>query len=476
MRVGRGWLCMVTVVAVAGLGFAVDARATTLVVDDDNHECPSALYHTINSALAIANPGDDIAVCLGTYAEQIVLTSSVPIRGLPVLLARPVIAPTTTPATRPTLNGKNPVTAAIIIDAARVRLENLDIDMTGHDTVGCSPIVAGIYLRNSSGSVVNVSVHGPQIPGRLDCDSGVGVLIDSGQSGFDSLGRPIVGRAVVSVRTGAFDGFQKAGIAVVGSASILRLQNIAATGLGMAQPLLVQNAVQVSEGARAKARNLNISQIGTLVPGKLATGVLMIADRSRVRAATLTDVQVGGFFVGDRNAILKSQLVRLSSDGLIVFGDGNRVRNSDLTDVDMTIGVDSIFLSGDQNVIAGVRVSNTPLGLWNYSGMGNVVDQITFEQNVLLRYRQGDVRAISADSAVPFTSSCASDVECDDGNACDGVEHCVAGTCGTGTALVCDDTNECTTDTCDPSLGCESVAVTDGTACTGGTCTGGLCM
>src|SRR5690348_16849372 len=56
------------------------AHATTLLVDDDNVQCPSAPYHTINQALAALNPGDDILVCVGTYAEQVVLTQSVPIR------------------------------------------------------------------------------------------------------------------------------------------------------------------------------------------------------------------------------------------------------------------------------------------------------------------------------------------------------------------------------------------------------------
>lgn len=43
---------------------------------------------------------------------------------------------------------------------------------------------------------------------------------------------------------------------------------------------------------------------------------------------------------------------------------------------------------------------------------------------------------------------------CSDGNACTTGEQCVAGACVGGTATVCDDNDGCTTDTCEPTLGC----------------------
>ncbi len=471
MRLVNGRIGMALAATLAGVMLGGSARATTLVVDDDNVQCPSAPFRTINAALAVANPGDDILVCVGTYAEQIVLTDVIPIRGLPVNLVRPVIAPTSTPITRPSFDGQNPVAAGIIVDAPRVRLENFVLDMTGHDTPACNPIITGIYLRNSSGSVVNVAVIGPEIPGRLDCDSGVGLLVESGQSGVDQVGRPIVGQSLLNVRKSSFAGFQKAGIAAMGPGGVLHVQGVAALGLGPDQQQVVQNAIQVTNGTRGKVRELNFAQIGTAVPGKLATGLLLIGDRNRMRAGTMADVQVGTFLIGNRNSLLKSQYTRISSDGTIIFGDGNRIRGSDYN----LTGVDAIFLDGDQNVLSGVHIANTPLGLWNHAGMGNVVNQIEFGENVGERYRQGDVRDLSPDTAAPFTPSCASAAECDDGTVCNGIETCTNGTCGAGTALNCDDLNECTTDTCDPTAGCQHAPVTDGTLCTGGTCTGGLC-
>ena len=72
---------------------------------------------------------------------------------------------------------------------------------------------------------------------------------------------------------------------------------------------------------------------------------------------------------------------------------------------------------------------------------------------------------------------------CDDGNACSMGDACSDGACNPGSSIDCLDADGCTTDVCDPALGCLHVANTvpcdDGNACTvgdrcgGGTCAGG---
>jgi len=51
--------------------------------------------------------------------------------------------------------------------------------------------------------------------------------------------------------------------------------------------------------------------------------------------------------------------------------------------------------------------------------------------------------------------ACTTDADCDNGNVCDGVEHCQAGVCYNGKPLFCDDADPCTTNTCDATLGCQ---------------------
>ena len=69
--------------------------------------------------------------------------------------------------------------------------------------------------------------------------------------------------------------------------------------------------------------------------------------------------------------------------------------------------------------------------------------------------------------------ACSSDLECSDGNACNGEEVCSQGVCQPGIAINCDDANVCTDDTCDPGTGiCTNVPVVgrscgDGNACNG---------
>jgi hypothetical protein len=82
---------------------------------------------------------------------------------------------------------------------------------------------------------------------------------------------------------------------------------------------------------------------------------------------------------------------------------------------------------------------------------------------------------------VIYVSGCSSNAQCDDGNLCNGLETCSAGSCQAGTALNCTDNNPCTTDSCDPGTGCHFVnntaACNDGSTCTtGDVCSGGSCV
>ena len=71
---------------------------------------------------------------------------------------------------------------------------------------------------------------------------------------------------------------------------------------------------------------------------------------------------------------------------------------------------------------------------------------------------------------------------CDDGNVCTYGDHCNLGECLGGGSLVCNDSNPCTADSCDPQAGCTFLANDDGectdhNACTNGDkCGAGVCL
>ncbi|MBM4344747.1 MAG: hypothetical protein FJ100_15380 [Deltaproteobacteria bacterium] len=71
---------------------------------------------------------------------------------------------------------------------------------------------------------------------------------------------------------------------------------------------------------------------------------------------------------------------------------------------------------------------------------------------------------------------------CDDGSACTDKDACAGGKCVAGVALNCNDKNPCTTDSCDAKKGCDNVYNTlacdaDGSTCTvNDACAGGKCV
>ena len=70
---------------------------------------------------------------------------------------------------------------------------------------------------------------------------------------------------------------------------------------------------------------------------------------------------------------------------------------------------------------------------------------------------------------------------CNDGNYCTVNDACLAGDCVGGTVLDCDDSNQCTNDTCNPLVGClhtnNATPCDDQDPCTlGDACSGGVCV
>jgi hypothetical protein len=57
---------------------------------------------------------------------------------------------------------------------------------------------------------------------------------------------------------------------------------------------------------------------------------------------------------------------------------------------------------------------------------------------------------------------------CGSGDICTGVGTCISGACVTGSAMDCDDSEPCTTDTCNPTEGCVHTGLPEGTSCDDG--------
>jgi hypothetical protein len=74
-------IAAVLLAAIISVGAASSARAVTLLVDDDNVQCPSAPYTTIQAAVAASSAGDTVKLCAGLYGGQVVITHPLKIMG-----------------------------------------------------------------------------------------------------------------------------------------------------------------------------------------------------------------------------------------------------------------------------------------------------------------------------------------------------------------------------------------------------------
>jgi hypothetical protein len=290
----------------------------------------------------------------------------------------------------------------------------------------------------------NVDIRGAAISARSDCDSGIGLLAESGQ--YQVFARLVDGRSAVTMNTFVIENFGRAAVVATGEKTSVKARDGRVSGSGKGMPW-VQHGFQFSENARGRLQDVKVENVGTSLADRTGTGLLVYGSkRIRTRRVTFANAQTGAFLVGDRNRIAGSIMTDIGSDGVVVFGARNRVLKNDI----IVSSVDGVFLDGDDNLVRGGAFSDMPIGIWAFAGNGNRAEQVSFIR-VPEPARIGGVRPIQPDSVAPVTLACASATECDDAN-------------------------ECTTDTCDVNGVCGNAAVTDGTPCTGGACTAGVCQ
>jgi hypothetical protein len=453
----------------AGALTTSSAWAKVLIVDDDNldpFQCSQPQFHTIATALAQATPGDEIRICPGTYPEQLVLTEAVQLTGISFGTAQPIIKPTALPATRPSLLGNNPVAAGIIVDGNPFKITNLVIDLSGVNVSACVPSVAGIYVRAAAGFILQTTVENVRVTGNPACNSGVGLYVESGQTG-EVLGIPTISPARVSVRDADFLGYQKAGLVANGPRTIVQVKGGSAVG-GGATAGAVQYGYQAGYEAKVKITQVTTSDHQSLIAGKAAAGILVFdGTRVSVRKATMSDSQEGVLGVADRLRVKKSSFSDMTGDGIVFLGDGN-LASSNLIERSSVSGV---FIKGEVNVVRGGVIRNQSVGIWFQTGSLNHEGGVQFT-NVPLATQviSAGVRwDMTEASAVPFTTACTTNADCDDGNSCTTAVcdtttgHCNFTTLAAGSA--CDDGNSCTTDVCTAAGVCQGTALPAGTAC-----------
>jgi parallel beta-helix repeat protein len=327
----------------------------TLLVDDDLVQFPHAKFKTIQAAVDASHPGDLILVAKGTYTEQV-----------------------TIPA------GKDGLT---LLSASHVSTDHGDddgdSDGNDHNSHGGSSqdaVIKAPATLDSSLAIVHIAgaqhvtvegftVTGPgSAPGALDVgisvtDGGSARILDNKvtairdnplSGGENGLGILVGGKTSASaVVEGNFVAdYQKSGIIVNGADSHAVVKDNTIVGAGSTS-LVVQNGIQISDGADAVVANNQISGNVFTPEGTDAAGIYVVDN-------------VGGKVLIAHNRLFGNE------DGILVENSSkvtitkNNIIGSTLDGIVLNLGTSAVVVS-DNKVTAsgrdGINVADTTLSL-----------------------------------------------------------------------------------------------------------------
>jgi len=374
--------------------FCATSPAKTWVVGQPSTPCPGAQYSTITDAVNAAAPGDVVAICPALYAEQLVITKPLTLRGLTVNSVSRVLLQ---PALVANFGGLPFEAVIAVVNTNGVTIENLAVDASNNTVSGCTPNLAAIYYYNSSGTVDHNAISGAQLANPLSCGggppggNGFGVQVDADQSGSFS----------VTVEHNSIHDYTKDGVHALGSGVTARIEENTISGVGPSVGEL-QFAVFVLNGA-----------VG-LIKGNVITeglcGALSYSDCYNLRSEGVTLRAAGDGTVVSDNVITDAQAGIFINGGNRFRVTGNTIRNIDAASgidiqgsatgsfTNSVIGENTISNVGPFNV--GFTTNEEGCGIDEYTGTG-------VSGNFLMHNRVNDsycgVAYVTADRVVSGT-------------------------------------------------------------------------
>ena len=305
--------------------------------------CAHPGFNTISAAITLASPGDTINVCTGTYYEQVIISESLTLRGVPYPLSTspaPIIqAPATmTPDTVYSayfdiVEITGPITASFSGFTV--------IGPVSTAQVGCSIGNSGIGIFVQTGAIAtitdNVVAHIREQP-AVQCDPyGVGILVG---------GAPTTGTATISGNK-IFD-YQQGGIVVDNTGSTATITGNTITGWTLAFQTansirIWQNGIKISNGALATVESNTVSSNlcplgGTcgsdLLVDHQATGIYLDKSRSSTvvknNAVSGNDVGIYVYDQGSPPTTVKLNTLSNNRYAGIAFFDGTYTASSNV--------------------------------------------------------------------------------------------------------------------------------------------------
>ncbi len=315
------------------------------------HVGSSETYHTIQSAVLAANPGDTIKVDSGTYLEQVMIDQNshgVTLNNLDLEGNNQnsiIELPSTAPATQ--------TTAIVEIKAAQnVTINKFTVEGPGNGPSGS----IGYGIEVDGGASANITndhvTHIRDNPLSGD-QNGTGILVGG------DVRRSTASTGTATISQDTIDNYQKRGIEVGDAGSSAEIDHTTVTGVGPTAAI-AQNGIEPVLGATANVNHDTISG-NIYTGGGGATGILLYQSGAvTVDQNMLSQNDVGIYVLGPtgRATIEQNQIAGSTDDGI---------------DLD---GVSGAYLS--QNQIANSGVNG--IALFDDS-MGNDLEQNQSKNN-----------------------------------------------------------------------------------------------
>ena len=331
----------------------------TLVVSNNPTPCPGAQFTLIQNAINTASPGDEIDICNGIYAEQLLINKSLDINAD----FGAFLVPASIPQNATSLATGDGIAAAVFVSGATsVSSSGLTVDGINNGITGCAPRLIGVYFQNSSGSLRHAAVRNFRLGTALNaCQSGTGVFVESG--GGQS--------SEVEIADCSIHDFQKNGITANEAGTNAKIHNNVVTGIGPTTGA-AQNGIQIGFSAEGAIRE-NIVTNNVWSPcmvvatcQTVATNILVVlSDNVRVSDNTVGISQVG-IFIDGNDAELRGNTAFSASvfENIRIQGNGSRVQENKV----FNGGEADIYLEGNNNSVVRNSISEAPIGVLEAQG------------------------------------------------------------------------------------------------------------
>jgi hypothetical protein len=341
-------------------------HGAALVVDDDKVQCPNAAFTSIQAAVNAASRGDRINVCPGTYREQVRVNKALTIRGIGVANQHlSLIMPNAVVANSTSTASGNPIAAIVLVEGTdKVTLTHLAVDGTNNGLGDCATNLVGIYYRNASGTVNDVAVRNIQLaPALFGCQAGLGILVQSGGGH----------RSKVDILDSSIHDYQKNGIVASEAGTEVRISGNAVTGIG-STPLIAQNGIQVSFGAKGTVDNNSVINhlygqcTSASCPFFAANILIFDSDEVSVFGNSTGNAQVNVYYQGDKGEVSNNTIFQSPVfDGIDLVGDRNSARGNNIKNS----GAEGVYVLGNRNEVSNNIINEAPIGIFQDTPSSN---------------------------------------------------------------------------------------------------------